>query len=210
MAQAFADFDVEQFWEPSEYAIKEYVGAPLTDEAVAAVERELGYKLPASYVELMRFQNGGIPRRKNHRTNEPTSWSEDHVAISGIYSIGSEKPCSLCGEVGSRFWAEEWGYPDIGIYFADCPSAGHDMLCLDYRTCGPTGEPQVVHIDQESDYKIVLVAESFEAFIRGLEDDSRLRRRRLTSRCSGPRTAAALFLLSSPTRRCGSAELGRL
>jgi hypothetical protein len=172
MANIFADFDVDQFWELSEYALKEYVGAPLTDEAVAAVERELGYKLPASYVELMRFQNGGIPRRTNHRTNERTSWSDDHIAITGIYSIGGEKPCSLCGGVGSRFWVEEWGYPDIGVYFADCPSAGHDMLCLDYRACGPTGEPQVVHIDQEWDYEIVFVAESFEAFIRGLEDDT--------------------------------------
>ena len=171
MGKIFADFDVEQFWEPSEYAQKEYVGGTLTDEAVAAVENELGYKLPASYVEMMRFQNGGIPRRTNHRTEERTTWSDDHIAITGIYSIGSEKSCSLCGEVGSRFWIEEWGYPDIGVYFADCPSAGHDMMCLDYRVCGPDGEPQVVHIDQEWDYKIVVVAKTFEAFIRGLEDD---------------------------------------
>ena len=67
---------------------------------------------------------------------------------------------------------EEWEYPDIGIYFADCPSAGHDMLCLDYRACGPTGEPSVVHVDQEWDYKIVFVAESFAAFVLGLEDES--------------------------------------
>jgi hypothetical protein len=172
MSKIFADFEVEQFWEPSEYAEKEYVGAPLTDEAVAAVERRLGFKLPAAYVELMRFQNGGIPRKTNHHTKERTTWSEDHIAIMGIYSIGSEKPCSLCGRFGSRFWVEEWGYPEIGVYFADCPSAGHDMVCLDYRACGPAGEPQVVHIDQECDYKIVFVAESFEAFIRGLEDDS--------------------------------------
>ena len=46
------------------------------------------------------------------------------------------------------------------------------MLCLDYRACGPTGEPQVVHIDQELDYKIVVVAKNFELFIRGLEDDT--------------------------------------
>ena len=172
MGKIFADFDVEQFWEPSEYAQKEYVGESLTDEAVSAVESELGYKLPAPYVEMMRFQNGGIPRRTNHRTKERTTWSDDHIAISGIYSIGSEKSYSLCGDAGSRFWVEEWGYPDIGVYFADCPSAGHDMLCLDYRTCGPMREPQVVHIDQDWDYKIVVVAENFEAFIRGLEDDA--------------------------------------
>ena len=172
MRKIFADFDVEQFWEPSEYALTEYVGESLTDEIVANVEGELGYKLPASYVALMGFQNGGIPRRTNHRVEERTTWSSDHIAVTGIYSIGSEKSCSLCGEVGSQFWVEEWGYPDIGVYFADCPSAGHDMLCLDYQACGPIGEPQVVHIDQEWDYKIVVVAETFEAFIRGLEDDA--------------------------------------
>jgi hypothetical protein len=76
-----------------------------------------------------------------------------------------------CGFFGSQFWIEEWGYPPIGIYFADCPSAGHDMLCLDYRACGPDGEPAVVHVAQEWDYQITPVAPSFAAFIRGLEGD---------------------------------------
>lgn len=172
MGRVLTNFDVQRFWEPSDYAIEHYVGAPLTAEVVASVERELGYKLPESYIELARSQNGGFPVRTNHRTAERTSWSDDHIAISGIYSIGREKPCSLCGSSGSRFWVEEWGYPPIGVYFADCPSAGHDMVCLDYRACGPMGEPQVVHVDQESDYKIVFVAPSFEAFIRGLQDDA--------------------------------------
>ena len=45
------------------------------------------------------------------------------------------------------------------------------MLCLDYRACGPLGEPQVVHVDQEADYRITFVAENFESFIRGLQSD---------------------------------------
>jgi hypothetical protein len=141
------------------------------DAEVVEVERKLGYALPRAYLELARHQNGGIPKRTNHRTAEPTPWAADHVAITGIYSIGSTRRCSLCGAFGSQFWLEEWGYPPIGVYFADCPSAGHDMLCLDYRDCGPSGEPRVVHVDQENDYKITFVAESFDAFIRGLEDD---------------------------------------
>ena len=172
MTSLFADFNCESFWEQSDYASEEYVGAPLTDETVATVERELGCKLPSSYIEFMKFQNGGIPQRSNHRTLERTSWAEDHIAITGLYSIGGDKPHSLLGPFGSKFWVDEWGYPDIGIYFADCPSAGHDMICLDYSSCGPTGEPTVVHIDQEWNYKVVLVAENFESFVRGLEDDS--------------------------------------
>jgi hypothetical protein len=169
MRVVFDDFDLEQFWEPSEYALKEYVGAPLSEEFVTAAERELGYKLPSSYIEMMKFQNGGIPRRRRHRTKEPNPWSNDYIAITGIFSMDREKPYSLCGEFGSRFWIDSWEYPAIGVYFADCPSGGHDMVCLDYRECGPDGEPRVVHVSQEMDYKITLVAENFESFVRGLE-----------------------------------------
>ncbi len=165
----FDDFNLEHFWERSDFADKEYIGEPLTPELVAAAEATLGYKLPAAYVELLRSQNGGTPARTKHRTREATSWAEDYIAITGIYGISETKPSSLCGPSGSRFWIEEWNYPLIGVYFADCPSAGHDMVCLDYRACGLQGEPQVVHVDQERDYQSTFVAESFEAFIRGLE-----------------------------------------
>jgi len=171
MSTNFDEFDLRRFWKQSKYAEEEYVGDSFTDEDVASVEGKLGYRLPKAYVELLKQQNGGIPKNTNHRTQEPTSWSEDHVAITGIFSLGSKKPCSLCGEFGSQFWIDEWGYPPIGVYFADCPSAGHDMICMDFRSCGPNGEPQIVHVDQEFDYKITFVAKSFEAFIRGLEGD---------------------------------------
>lgn len=162
-------FDFSAFWEQSDYADREYVDEPPTHSLVAAVEVELGYRLPAAYVVLAAYQNGGVPVCTAHYTSEPTSWASDHIAISGIYSIGNAKPRSLCGAFDSKFWIAEWGYPDIGVYFADCPSAGHDMLCLDYRSCGPNGEPTVVHVDQGCDYKITFVAKNFESFVRGLQ-----------------------------------------
>lgn len=171
MSSTLGAFDPQDFWEQSDYALQKYVDAPPTKEEVAAVEKQLGYKLPPAYVELAQHQNGGIPKKRNHRTKERTTWSHDHIAISGIYSIGQKKLYSLCGRCSTQFWLDEWGYPAIGVYFANCPSAGHDMLCLDYRKCGPTGEPQVVHIDQERDYTITFVAENFATFIRGLEGD---------------------------------------
>ncbi len=171
MATVFGDFDISDFWEESEYANEEYVGESLTDELVKSVEDELGYKLPKAYIELMKWQNGGIPKRTNHRIAKLTPWAEKHIAITGIYGINKAKTYSLGGSFGSQFWIDEWGYPSIGVYFCDCPSAGHDMVCLDYRKCGAQGEPQVVHVDQEADYKITFVAENFEDFIRGLEND---------------------------------------
>ena len=162
-------FDTD-FWEQSDYAYRTYVDAPLTDGVLAQIEKELGYKLPAAYVEMSRRQNGGIPVNRNYRMSEPTSWAPDHIAIEAIFSIGKTKHGSLCGEGGIKL-AETWGYPPIGVYFADTPSAGHEMICLDYRECGPLGEPTVVHVDQECDYKITLVARSFDEFVNGLEPD---------------------------------------
>ncbi len=169
MTILFGDFDATDFWQDCEYAAENYVEIVPTANTIAEVEATLGYKLPSSYIELCKIQNGGSPNNICHRTKSPTSWANDHCQIVGIFAIGKTADYSLAGLTGSKFWMEEWGYPDIGVYFADCPSAGHDMLCLDYRDCGPRGEPRVVHIHQEGDYKITPVADSFEAFVRGLE-----------------------------------------
>ena len=168
----FEGFDLTNFWDDNWYALKEYVSDPPSDELIASVEEELGYKLPAAYIWLMKQHNGGIPVNTCYPCDEPTSWADDHVAITGIFGIGREKSCSLCGELGSQFMIDEWEYPAIGVAICDCPSAGHDMIFLDYRACGPQGEPAVVHVDQENDYKITHLADSFEEFIRGLEHES--------------------------------------
>ena len=161
--------DRTDFWEAvDDYQLKNHVEPPPTPEMIASVEAELGYRLPASYVQLMQTQNGGLPQRTCFPTMEGTSWAEDHIAITSLAGIGREKRSSLCGDLGSSFMIEEWGYPALGVYFADCPSAGHDMVALDYRACGPQGEPSVVHVDQESDYRITPLAPDFATFIAGL------------------------------------------
>ncbi|SKB01359.1 SMI1 / KNR4 family (SUKH-1) [Sporosarcina newyorkensis] len=167
----FSDMFLADFWEDSEYAKESYQSEPPTDELIDSIEKELGYKLPSSYIHLMKYQNGGVPKNTNFPTEEPTSWAEDHIAITGIMGIGREKSYSLCGSLGSPFMIEEWEYPDIGVVICDCPSAGHDVVMLDYRACGTDGEPEVVHVDQEDDYKITFLADNFEEFIKGLVND---------------------------------------
>lgn len=119
----------------------------------------------------MKVQNGGLVNKDRFPTVEDNSWADDHIAITGIMGIGREKTYSICGELGSKFMMEEWGYPDTGIYICDCPSAGHDMVMLDYSKCGREGEPEVVHIDQEDDYRKIVLAKDFETFIKGLKDE---------------------------------------
>ncbi|KAB7672563.1 SMI1/KNR4 family protein [Bacillus sp. B1-b2] len=167
----FEGFDFSNFWEDDDYARKSYIEEPPTTELIAKVEGELGYELPESYIWLMKQHNGGVPVNTCYPTNMATSWAEDHIAITGIMGIGYNKSYSLCGDLGSQFMIDEWGYPNIGVAICDCPSAGHDMIFLDYRECGPQGEPKVVHIDQEGDYEITILADNFEDFIRGLVHD---------------------------------------
>ncbi|GGH62879.1 hypothetical protein GCM10008014_39750 [Paenibacillus silvae] len=168
---ASGTYDPAVFWQQSDYARDNHVSAPFDEAMVQSIEEELGYKLPTSYIQLMTAQNGGVPARTTFPTQEGTSWAENHIAISSIMGIGRDKMYSLGGEFGSRFMIEDWGYPDLGVVICDCPSAGHDVVMLDYRFCGPQGEPCVVHVDQESDYEITYLSPNFEVFIRGLLDE---------------------------------------
>jgi len=171
----FEGFDFTDFWNDCSYSQKNYIEEYPTDEMITKAETELGYKLPQSYIKLCRMHNGGLVNKDCCPSDESTSWSEDHVGITGIMGIGFNKSNSICGKIGSRFMINEWGYPDIGVAICDCPSAGHDMIFLDYSLCGPQGEPSVVHIDQEDEYKITWLAIDFEEFVRMLfsedEDD---------------------------------------
>ena len=126
------------------------------------VHNELGYKLPGSYIELIKRCNGGIPAATLFCKGEYP------VYITGIYGIDKTKPYSLCGEMGSKFWINEWGYPDIGVTVADTISGGHHMIFLDYRECKKDNKPKVALVDQEDDYNIHVICDSFEEFIKGL------------------------------------------
>lgn len=161
----FDNVDLDDFWDDSDYAVEAYMSEPVTEQMIQEIEKELGYKLPESYIYLMKKHNGGMPKRDCCPCDSETTWADDHIAIRGIYGIGRKKANSLCGEFSSRFWIDEWEYPDIGVAICDCPSAGHDMIFLDYRECGANGEPKVVHIDEEWDYSITVLAENFEEFI---------------------------------------------
>ena len=145
MNRVFRDFDLSAVWQPKGYADKDYKEAPFTPEILAKVEAELGYTLPPSFTALMTVQNGGTFRNICFPTAQPNSWSENHVAVEEVSGIGFAKAGSLCGSMGQKLWLEEWGYPPIGVYFANDPTAGHAMFVLDYRQCGPHFPIQAGH-----------------------------------------------------------------
>ncbi len=113
--RTFAGVPLDSFWDDSDYALEAYVDRTPSAELVASVEAELGYKLPASYVSLMRSHNGGIPRNTACPAPNPTTWADDHVSVHGILGIGRTRRCSPAGDAGYRLWLEEWEYRTIGV-----------------------------------------------------------------------------------------------
>jgi hypothetical protein len=163
----FTNDFLSSFWEPESKP-------PFTDDTLNSVERNLGFKLPSSFIELLRYQNGGHPELKCVDT-------EHRHDIDDIMSIAVTGDGNIC--VGHENYIGEWQYPRIGVYFGNCPSGGQDAFCLDYSKCGVDGEPAVAHVVQthagwvsmlsqtprrQGDYQKTVVAASFEAYVRGL------------------------------------------
>jgi hypothetical protein len=161
----FENFDWKSFWDNSDGYTDDYTGKAPTDQEILDIEKETGYKLPESYIELIKRQNGGIP------VNNVVTTDNVCINLVGIYGIDKDKEYSVCGDLGTDFWLKEWGYPSFGPVIADTISGGHDMIFLDYSECGPEGEPMVVLVDQEDDYSQEILADNFEKFIYKLESD---------------------------------------
>ncbi|MEV4429425.1 SMI1/KNR4 family protein [Streptomyces sp. R-07] len=147
------------FWGDGLYGVQ----PPLTDVAVRDAEVELGVRLPSSFLELLRGQNGGLvaDRWDAFPTDVPTSWSEDHVPLDMVMGIGRHDDQSL---LDSPYLVKEWGLPSPLVLLS---GDGHCWIALDYRVCGRQGEPSVAWFDADGKSELTLAAD-FRAFVEGL------------------------------------------
>lgn len=153
----YEDIDVNKMFDNESSYGKEFKFEPITEEMIKRAEEKLGYKLPNSYIELLKLQNGGC-------INEDLY--EDYAEVACIYGIsGDEKKFYGLVSMYSN-WIDEWEYPRVGIPIAETESAGHEIYFMDYRDLGENGEPKIILIDQENDYKETYVAENFEEFVK--------------------------------------------
>lgn len=102
----------------SEFA-KKYNHEKLTDNRIKEVEELLEYKLPKSYIELLKVQNGGYINKKYEKC-----W------LTAIYGIGANDKSFYGLEEQFKLYKEEGEYPDIGIPFGETQSGGHDMYFI--------------------------------------------------------------------------------
>ncbi|WP_342553469.1 SMI1/KNR4 family protein [Paenibacillus sp. FSL R7-0652] len=155
-----------EFWNDSELALERYVSDPPSDGLIESVEEQLVFRLPASYIEMMKKHNGGIPYNRFFPVTNEESGETGYVEIEGILGIGRDKSSSLCGAEGSWAVIERDGYPEIGVVIAKAPSEA-GVVMLDYRSFGNDGEPEVVYVTKDQ-RTITPLAPNFEAFIQGL------------------------------------------
>ncbi|MDO7906254.1 SMI1/KNR4 family protein [Paenibacillus sp. JX-17] len=160
-----SELDLMNFWDDSEHALEQYVLSPPTDEQIASVEEELVFKLPASYVQMMKLHNGGVPSQRYYPAG--TSGAAGFVEVAAILGIGRDKPYSLCGEQGSRSRVIHENYPEFGVIIGECTAPG-EVIMLDYRPSGNDGEPEVVHVNKDQNFKVTHLAPDFASFVKGL------------------------------------------
>lgn len=165
----YETFDFEDFWYDCDFSKKSFWGKTPTDNDIAQAESILGYKLPDSYKNLIKRHNGGLLKRNHFENPLKRDWVQETFAIESIHGVDNTKMYSLYGESGTKFWINEWGYPDIGVVIGeDLYAHAHCLFFLDYSDCGPKGEPCVVYISQERNYEITYLADNFALFVQGL------------------------------------------
>lgn len=131
----------------------------LTDDMIKNAENKLGVKLPNSYIELCRIQNGGYITYDAFPTSVPTGWADDHISFDHIRGIEED------GILSNDYYIEEWELPkDILLICGD----GHTWTAMDYRQTKE--EPPIIYIDLEWGEEIFILelAPNFKTFLGGL------------------------------------------
>lgn len=151
----FEGIDLNRFFDSHSANRSSNLSNHVSDELISRAEAAMGYKLPESYKELLRFRNGG-----SVNGDLAECW------LTEIYGIATD-PDNFNGlEAMFDNWKNEWQYPDIGIPFGETASAGHDMYYMDWRVTDGNGEPRIVRIDNEMGNAVFAVADNLPEFIK--------------------------------------------
>lgn len=142
--------EIKTIWSVPKYL--PYVQPELTNEILSDAEKQLGYKLPKSYIELLKIQNGGYTR----------------FTLSGdtgqLFGIGPQFPSIIANNLADYTAIVSYELHGLIPFDGD----GHWYICFDYRS-GST-DPEITFIDLECDEEEV-IAGSFNVYLGLLEID---------------------------------------
>lgn len=135
----------------------EYKLEPLTVEMLKKAEETFKIKLPLSYINILREQNGGYIKFDSHSSDTPNSWADDHINVDHIFGIGEEN-----GILKSQYLIKEWDLPNNVVLIS---GDGHGWIALDYRNTRE--EPPIIYMDVDLG-RIIELAPDFDSFLNGL------------------------------------------
>ena len=137
----------------------------LTTDAITSAQDVLGVRLPFEYLQVLKACNGGRLKRNTFYTEQATSWADDSVQMPDLMGIGGEN--GIDARYGSDYLIDEWNYPRPAIVLW---SGGQTAIMLDYRRCGPDGEPPVIWVDMDAheSEQILVLSSEFGAFVERL------------------------------------------
>lgn len=165
------DFDLKDFWKDSAESKKNFICKDASTEDIKKCEEKLGFKLPDSYIALMKGHNGGMLGRNVFQKRDTNGKIVKSMICEFLNAIGDEKTFSLLADWSK--WTTE-GY-DKGILIGlHMPDSGYGKkYYLDYSICGNLGEPRVIcHTrvwrDNHARHVEFELADTFEDFIKGL------------------------------------------
>jgi hypothetical protein len=141
--------EIKTIWQVPKYL--PFVQPILTDSIVEDAERQIGYKLPKEYLELLKIQNGGYIR-----------YSLKDIPHRQIFGIGTNYPSITDYQVLNDYDNLSFETNDLFPFDGD----GHWYICLDYRKNKIV--PEVTYIDTELDHEKV-IAPSFSDYLNLLE-----------------------------------------
>jgi len=129
---------------------------PATDEEIKKLEDVLGFPVPASYKQLLKFANGGQLTRKYFKLEDG-----NYAAIGYITGIFEDDEASV---LKSKAICQELELSNYAILSGVTP----EYFALDFNANAE--DPTVVAIVEGNGLEITKLAPNFETFLCGLEN----------------------------------------
>lgn len=150
------------WWQDEKIVNNEKLDNIITPELIEAVQKELGHKLPNSYLELLKDQNGGRLIKRHYYL--PKYHNSMVFEIDSILGIGTD---SKKGIVVENYYNLNYINKQNVVIFGRGVH-GHTYYLFDYNDLSADNEPKIIYYDEEKEQEINL-ASNFKEFIDNLK-----------------------------------------